>query len=226
MKRASRQQVNELIDQTGFLPLYNPDQLETTQKVLTAAYEGGVRLFELTNRSKNALEIFQQIVPFVNTQLPDLVLGVGTILDEKSAHAFFEAGADFIVSPIIPAEVARYCQSNDICWVPGASTLNEIVHAQQLGADMVKIFPANYLGGPGFVEAIKAPCPWIKVMPTGGVDGSEENLRAWFKAGVRCVGIGSQLFRKDKIEAGNFNSIREETQRITSLIQMIKSKLP
>ncbi|MFZ5971814.1 MAG: bifunctional 4-hydroxy-2-oxoglutarate aldolase/2-dehydro-3-deoxy-phosphogluconate aldolase [Bacteroidota bacterium] len=223
--RPSRQQVNDLIDEHRFLPLFNPDSLEVTQRVLKAAYEGGVRLFELTNRSKNALEIFQQVFPFVQKQLPGLVLGAGTIMDETSARAFYEAGAAFIVSPVIPAQVARYCEGNHICWVPGASTLNEIVHAHQLGADMVKIFPANYLGGPGFVEAIKAPCPWIKVMPTGGVEGSEENLRAWFKAGVRCVGIGSHLFRKEKIAAGNFNSIREETQRITGIIQHIKSSL-
>lgn len=220
----SREKVAELFRQYAFLPLYNVDNFEVCKNVLKAAYDGGVRLFELTNRSENALDIFKEIVPFAKENMPDMLLGVGTIVDEKSASAFREAGAAFIVSPIISTEVANYCEKNSIFWVPGAGTLTEIVNAHRMGADMVKIFPANYLGGPGFVEAIKAPCPWIRIMPTGGVEGTEENLRAWFKAGVMCVGIGSNLFKKDKVAANDFEWIKNETQRIVSIINSIKSK--
>jgi 2-dehydro-3-deoxyphosphogluconate aldolase / (4S)-4-hydroxy-2-oxoglutarate aldolase len=218
----SREKVAELFKTHAFLPLYNVDNLEVCKNVLKAAYEGGVRLFELTNRSENALSIFKQIIPFAKANMPDMLLGVGTIIDEKSAAAFREAGAAFIVSPVVSEEVGNYCERNNIFWVPGAGTLTEIVNAHNRGADMVKIFPANYLGGPGFVEAIKAPCPWIRIMPTGGVEGTEENLRAWFKAGVMCVGIGSNLFKKDKVAANDFEWIKNETQRIVGIINSIK----
>lgn len=219
----SREKVNELFKKHAFLPLYNVDDLEVCKKVLKAAYEGGVRLFELTNRSENALAIFKDIVPFAKANMPDLLLGVGTIMNEKAAADFRDAGAAFIVCPIVSEEVASYCERNKIFWVPGAGTLTEIVHAHELGADMVKIFPANYLGGPGFVQAIKAPCPWIRIMPTGGVEGTEENLQAWFKAGVMCVGIGSNLFKKEKVAANDFEWIKNETQRIVGIIQSIKT---
>jgi len=226
MKHRSRQEINQLIAQHALLPLFNPDDLEISKNIITAAYGGGVRLFECTNRSADALSIFKQLVPFVEKNLPDLVLGAGTIMDERSAIAFYDAGAQFIVSPVIPEDVAKFCQKNDIFWCPGASTLNEIVHAHALGADLVKIFPANFTGGPGFVKAIKAPCPWLKLMPTGGVDGSEKNLKEWFEAGVLCVGIGSQLFIREILAAKNYSMITTRTREMVTVIQSIKSKLP
>ncbi len=225
MIHRSRQEINQLISNYALLPLFNPDNLEVCKHVVKAAYDGGVRMFECTNRSKNAFSIFKELVPFVLDTMPDLVLGAGTIMDERSAHDFYEAGAQFIVSPVIRPEVAKYCQRNDIFWGPGASTLNEIINAQEMGADVVKIFPANFLGGPKFVEAIMAPCPGIRVMPTGGVDGSEPNLRAWFEAGVVCVGIGSQLFTKKILEAGDYKSITSKTREIVNTIHAIKSSL-
>jgi 2-dehydro-3-deoxyphosphogluconate aldolase / (4S)-4-hydroxy-2-oxoglutarate aldolase len=223
MNRLARKEINELVDKHAFLPLFNPDNLEVSRQIVKAAYDGGVRLFELTNRTENALDIFKEIIPYARQTMPDMVIGVGSIIDEKSAADFYDAGAAFIVSPIVSQEVAGYCERNKIFWVPGAATLTEVVYAHQLGADMVKIFPANYLGGPGFLEAIKAPCPWIRIMPTGGVEGTEENLKAWFKAGARCVGIGSQLFKKDWIASGDYTQITNETNRILTIIQKIRS---
>lgn len=223
MKHYSRQQINELITDYSLLPLFNPDDLEVCKQVVKAAYDGGVRLFECTNRSENALSIFTQLVPFVRDNLPGLVIGAGTIMDEDSARDFYEAGAQFIVSPVISPDVAQFCEKHDLFWCPGATTLNEIVNAQNMGADLVKIFPANFVGGPEFVKAIKAPCPWIRVMPTGGVDGSEKNLRDWFEAGVVSVGIGSQLFKKEILAARDYQTITARTKQIVDTIRAIKA---
>ena len=223
MLHRSRQEINQLISNHGFLPLFNPDDLDVCKQVIKAAYEGGVRMFECTNRSANALAIFKELVPFIRETMPDMVIGAGTIMTGAEAHAFYEAGAQFIVSPIIPTEVATYCERNKIFWCPGAFTLNEIIHAKNLGADLVKIFPANFAGGYKFVEAIKAPCPDIRVMPTGGVDGSEKNLREWFGAGVVCVGMGSQLFTKEILPARDYQKITERTAEIVKTIREIKT---
>lgn len=225
MKQHTRSEINQLISHYSLLPLFNPDDLDVCKAVVKAAYDGGVRLFECTNRSPNALAIFRQLVPFVLDSLPDLVIGAGTIMDESSARDFHKAGAQFIVSPVISQEVAKYCEKNDLFWCPGAATLNEIIQAQTMGADVVKIFPANIAGGPEFVKAIKAPCPWIRVMPTGGVDGSEENLRAWFDAGVVSVGIGSQLFKKETLKARDYVTITGRTLEIVDRIRAIKENL-
>jgi len=225
MIHRSRQEITQLISQHALLPLFNPDDLEVSKNVIQAAYDGGVRLFECTNRSADAYSIFKQLVPFVEATMPEMVLGAGTIMDEASAERFYDAGAQFIVSPVISPDVAGFCKKNNLFWCPGASTLNEIINAQNMGADVVKIFPANFVGGPEFVKAIKAPCPWIRVMPTGGVDGSEKNLRAWFEAGVVCVGIGSQLFTREILASRNYQMITARTKEIVTTIQSIRSSL-
>jgi 2-dehydro-3-deoxyphosphogluconate aldolase/(4S)-4-hydroxy-2-oxoglutarate aldolase len=225
MKYRSRQEINKLLWEHALLPLFNPDDLDVCKRVVKAAYEGGVRLFECTNRSANALAIFRQLVPFVEETMPDLALGAGTILNETAARQFHEAGAQFIVSPVIAEEVGTYCRRHDLFWCPGAATLTEILHAQHLGADVVKIFPANFVGGPGFVKAIKAPCPDIRVMPTGGVDGSEENLRAWFDAGVVAVGIGSQLFTAELLSSGHYDLLTTKTRSIVDHIKTLRLRL-
>lgn len=218
----SRKEIGQLIRQHRLLPLFNPDDFDVCKAVVGAAYEGGVRLFECTNRSPNALKIFEQLTPFAEKNFPDMVLGAGTIMDANQAGQFHRAGAQFIVSPVITPEVGTYCATQDLFWCPGAGTLTEIVHAHNMGADIVKIFPANTLGGPSFVKAIKAPCPWIRVMPTGGVDGSESNLRAWFDAGVMAVGIGSQLFTGDLVKSRDYRTIAKKTREIVTIINSIK----
>lgn len=223
MKHFSRAEIHQLLADYALLPLFNPDDLEVCKQVVRAAYDGGVRLFECTNRSPNAISIFTQLIPYVQENLPGMVIGAGTIMDAKQAHDFYDAGAQFIVSPVISTEVADFCEKHDLFWCPGATTLNEIVNAQNLGADVVKIFPANFAGGPDFVRAIKAPCPWLRVMPTGGVDGSEKNLRDWFAAGVVAVGIGSQLFTKEILSTKNYSLITAKTKQIVDTIRSIKS---
>ena len=222
MKRYSPTEITHLLQLHGLLPLLNPDSVESGKKVLQAAYDGGVRMFECTNRSPQSLAIFRELAPFAEKNMPDLVLGAGTILDAKAAKEFYEAGAKFLVAPVISEDVAAFCKHHDIFWCPGAATLNEIIRAHALGAEVVKIFPANFVGGPEFVKAIKAPCPHIRVMPTGGVDDSEKNLRAWFEAGVHCVGIGSHLFTKELLAAQDYATLTQRTRAIVRCIQSIK----
>jgi 2-dehydro-3-deoxyphosphogluconate aldolase/(4S)-4-hydroxy-2-oxoglutarate aldolase len=221
MKRQSRQQVGELIAKYKFMPLFNHDDINISKKVIEAAYAGGVRVFEFTDRSEHAFTLFKELVPFMEKNTPDLLIGAGTIMTKNSAEAYYHAGAQFIVSPVIPHEVAEYCEREDIFWCPGASTLNEIVNAHNMGADLVKIFPANFLGGPKFLEAIKGPCPWIKIMATGGVNGSEEVLKAWFDAGATCVGMGTQLFTKEILESHDYTKLTETAKKIVSIIDTL-----
>ena len=218
MEFLSREQIFYQLKKYRFMPLFNHDDIEISKKVLQAAYDGGVRIFEYTNRSANALNVFKELIAYAEKSTPDMLIGAGTIMTNIDAAAYRDAGAQFIVSPTIPLEVATYCEDNNIFWCPGASTLNEILFAQSLGADMVKIFPANFLGGPGYLKALRGPCPDIKVLITGGVEPNEENLKSWFDAGAIAVGMGSNLFDKKAIDKGEFGRIKEMSKMIVKSI--------
>jgi 2-dehydro-3-deoxyphosphogluconate aldolase/(4S)-4-hydroxy-2-oxoglutarate aldolase len=218
----SREEVMQQISHHRFLPLFNSDDRHEAREVLDAAYAGGVRVFEFTNRSPHAFEVFSDLASHSARNMPDLLLGAGTITDPGMAESFIRAGAKFIVLPMIREQVAAYCRIHDIFWMPGCGTLTEIAQARDLGADMVKIFPAELLGGSRFLEAIRAPCPWVKAMPTGGVDGTEENLRGWFAAGAICVGMGSRLFTKDIMARKDFTQLKKNIASITACIARIK----
>ena len=219
--RPSRQDVFSEIKEHRFIPLFNHDDLNVSKQVLKAAYDGGVRVFEYTHRSPNAFSVFKELVKYANQSFADMVLGAGTILTAVDAKAYYDGGADFIVSPTIPLEVATWCEENSVFWCPGASTLNEIMLAKSLGADMVKIFPANYLGGPGYLKALKGPCPNIDVLITGGVEPNKENLSSWFEAGAMAVGMGSNLFNKESIGRNDFEGIRKMSADIVGIIRGI-----
>ena len=203
----------------GLLPPFNHINLKTAQQLLDAIYAGGLRIIEFTNRSPNALDVFTSLIKYADKKLPDLVIGVGTIMNAKQAKQFHKAGAQFIVAPTLNLEVGAYCSKHDLFWCPGAGTATEIVQGHEWGASLVKIFPAEILG-PAFVRALKGPCPWTKVMPSGGVTQDENNLREWFKSGVECVAIGSQLFSKEIMEEGNMLLLQE---RVGWLLETIKN---
>jgi 2-dehydro-3-deoxyphosphogluconate aldolase/(4S)-4-hydroxy-2-oxoglutarate aldolase len=217
MKRLTNKQVYAAIERHRFIPLFSHDDPAVCRQVVRAAYEGGVRLFEYTNRSPNALKTFGALSEFCQAQFPDLVLGAGTIMNKRDAKAFYKEGAQFIVAPVINTAVGDYCADNDVLWCPGASTLNEIINAHNAGADLVKLFPGNYMGGPGYLEALRGPCPYIKILVTGGVDGSEENIHAWFRAGAVAVGMGSNFFLKEAIAQNDYGKITELAARVTSI---------
>ncbi|MEM8764691.1 MAG: bifunctional 4-hydroxy-2-oxoglutarate aldolase/2-dehydro-3-deoxy-phosphogluconate aldolase [Bacteroidota bacterium] len=207
--------------ETGLIPVFNHTDVATASQVLEACYEGGVRVFEFTNRGDNALEVFAELAKKAKSY-PDLSLGIGTIFSAKDAKAFLAVGADFIISPAFVPEVADFCNTQSVLWIPGCGTVTEIYHALQLGAKIIKAFPGNMLG-PGFVKSVKAVYPEIPIMPTGGVKPTEDNLSAWFNAGVHCVGMGSQLFQKQTISEAKFKELTQTVSETLTLIQNIRA---
>jgi 2-dehydro-3-deoxyphosphogluconate aldolase/(4S)-4-hydroxy-2-oxoglutarate aldolase len=203
----------------GVLPLVTQINIETAKIVLQSAADAGIKIIEFAARADNAKEVFTQMVAFKKANNLDVKIAVGSILSVDDAEIFHQLGADCIVCPHTDPEIGNYCLKNNIYWIPGAATLNEILHANKLGADVVKLFPADKIGGPGYVKAIRAPFPNLRIMPTGGVTLEESNLKSWFKSGVVCVGIGSNLFSKEML----LNLTYEESlQAFQNLIEVVE----
>lgn len=207
MARFNKMQVLDAIVSTGMVPVYYHKDVEIAKQVVKACYEGGVRAFEFTNRGDFAHEVFAELNKFAAKECPDLVLGVGSIVDAGTASLYLQLGANFIVGPLFNPEIAKVCNRRLVPYTPGCGSVSEIGFAQEVGCDLCKIFPAGNVGGPSFVKNIKAPMPWSMIMATGAVEPTEENLSAWFKAGVTCVGMGSKLFPKEMIAAANWEAI-------------------
>jgi 2-dehydro-3-deoxyphosphogluconate aldolase / (4S)-4-hydroxy-2-oxoglutarate aldolase len=222
MARFTRIQVVVKMQETGMIPVFYNKDVELCKKVLKACYDGGARVFEFTNRGDFAHEVFSELSKYAAKELPELILGVGSIVDAGTTSLYIQLGANFVVSPVINEDMAKVCNRRKISWSPGCGSLTEISKAEELGAEVVKIFPASQVGGPKFVEAVKGPCPWTSIMPTGGVDTTEENLAGWFKAGVTCVGMGSQLVTKEIIEKGDFQKLTEECKKALEIIKKYK----
>ena len=207
MARFNKMQVLDAIVSTGMVPVYYNKDVENAKQDLKACYEGGVRAFEFTNRGDFAHEVFAELIKFATKECPELVLGVGSIVDAGTASLYLQLGANFVVGPLFNPEIAKVCNRRLVPYTPGCGSVSEIGFAQEVGCDLCKIFPAGNVGGPSFVKNIKAPMPWSMIMATGAVEPTEENLSAWFKAGVTCVGMGSKLFPKEMIAAGNWEAI-------------------
>ena len=207
MARFNKMQVLDAIVSTGMVPVYYNKDVEIAKQVVKACYEGGVRAFEFTNRGDFAHEVFAELIKFATKECPELVLGVGSIVDAGTASLYLQLGANFVVGPLFNPEIAKVCNRRLVPYTPGCGSVSEIGFAQEVGCDLCKIFPAGNVGGPSFVKNIKAPMPWSMIMATGAVQPTEENLSAWFKAGVTCVGMGSKLFPKEMIAAGNWEAI-------------------
>lgn len=207
MARFNKMQVLDAIVSTGMVPVYYNKDVEIAKQVVKACYEGGVRAFEFTNRGDFAHEVFAELIKFATKECPELVLGVGSIVDAGTASLYLQLGANFIVGPLFNPEIAKVCNRRLVPYTPGCGSVSEIGFAQEVGCDLCKIFPAGNVGGPSFVKNIKAPMPWSMIMATGAVEPTEENLAAWFKTGVTCVGMGSKLFPKEMIAAGNWEAI-------------------
>ncbi|MEQ9442677.1 MAG: bifunctional 4-hydroxy-2-oxoglutarate aldolase/2-dehydro-3-deoxy-phosphogluconate aldolase [Cyclobacteriaceae bacterium] len=224
MARFTRIQVLSLMHETGMVPVFFHKDLSVAKQVLKASYDGGVRVFEFTNRGDYAHEVFRDLNKYAEAELPDMILGVGSIVDAGTASLYIQLGANFIVSPILSADMAKVCNRRKISWSPGCGSLSEISYAEELGADIVKIFPATQVGGPAFVKGVKGPCPWTSIMPTGGVEPTEENLKGWIEAGVACVGMGSQLITKDIIQESKYDLLAERTQQAMNIIRSLRNK--
>lgn len=205
---------------TGMIPVFYHADIEIAKAVMDASYKGGVRVFEFTNRGGNAFDVFTKLLTHAQ-QYPDLVLGIGTIMNAETTQKFIQAGAHFIVSPILKPEMAEVCKKHHIPWIPGCATLTEIVTAKEHGAAVIKIFPGSVLG-PGFVSSVLPVIPGYQLMPTGGVEPTKENLSAWFKAGVMCVGMGSQLFKKEIMEKKDWYALEKSVADAMTIIKEIR----
>ncbi|MDR3261361.1 MAG: bifunctional 4-hydroxy-2-oxoglutarate aldolase/2-dehydro-3-deoxy-phosphogluconate aldolase [Tannerella sp.] len=224
MARFTKMQVLEAISCTGMVPVYYHREIEIAKKAVTACYEGGIRAFEFTNRGDFAQEVFGELVKYAAKACPELILGIGSIVDAGTAALYLQLGANFVVGPLFNPEIAKVCNRRLVPYVPGCGSVSEIGFAQEAGCDVCKIFPAGSVGGPSFVKNIKAPMPWSMIMATGAVEPTEENLSAWFKAGVTCVGMGSLLFPKNAVETGDWQAIT--TLCKNSLLSIQKNKHP
>lgn len=192
---------------TGIVPVFYHPDAEIAKQVVKACYEGGIRAFEFTNRGDFAHEVFEALVKYAAEACPELILGIGSIVDPSTAAFYIQSGANFVVGPCFNAEITKICNRRLIPYIPGCGSVTEIGYAQEAGCDICKIFPAGNVGGPSFVKNVMAPMPWTALMATGAVEPTQENLTAWMKAGAACVGMGSKLFPKEVIAAGAWERI-------------------
>ena len=217
----SRLEVAEVMKKTGLVPLFYHPDLETSKQVVKACYDGGARLLEFTARGDFAHEVFGELVKYVNNELPGMVMGVGSVTDAAAASRFMSLGANFIVTPVLREDIAIVCNRRKVLWSPGCGTLTEIARAEELGCEIVKLFPGD-IYGPDFVKGIKGPQPWTSIMPTGGVSPDRENLKSWFDAGVTCVGMGSKLIKKDKDGNFDLDGIQNLIESALRIIEEVK----
>jgi 2-dehydro-3-deoxyphosphogluconate aldolase/(4S)-4-hydroxy-2-oxoglutarate aldolase len=210
------------MEKTGLVPLFYHKDLDTCKKVLTACYKGGARILEFTNRGDFAHEVFGELNKFAEKELPEMILGVGSVTDAGTASLYMQLGANFVVTPVLREDIAVVCNRRKLLWSPGCGSLTEIARAEELGAEIIKVFPGSQLG-PGFVKAIKGPCPWTSIMPTGGVSASKENLEGWFNAGVTCVGMGSKLVTKEFLSNKDFSGLEKHVSSTLELINSIRN---
>jgi len=224
MARFDRLTVLNTILSDGMVPLFYHDDLETAKNVTGALSQGCGHILEFTNRGDFAIEVFGALVKYCAKAYPDLIIGVGSIQDAPTAALFIAYGANFVVGPNFDEETARLCNRRKIPYMPGCGSLNEITTAEEWGVEIVKMFPGTAVGGPGFIKDILGPRPWTRIMPTGGVNPTEENLRSWFQAGAAAVGMGSNLIRKELLQAGNFDELATTVQNTLNLIGSIRGK--
>ena len=217
MAKFDKLAVMQKIGETGMVPVFYHSNAETAKKVIKACYDGGVRAFEFTNRGDFAQEVFAECVKFAAKECPELALGIGSVVDAPTAALYIQLGACFVVGPLFNPDIVPVCNRRLVPYCPGCGTVSEIGKAQELGCDLCKLFPGDVYG-PAYVKGMMAPCPRTKLMVTGGVKPTKENLTAWVKAGVYCVGMGSKLFPKEEVAAGNWQYITDKCKEALGYI--------
>jgi len=219
MARFSRIEVAQTMESTGLVPLFYNKDVELAKSVVKACYDGGARLLEFTHRGDFAHEVFSELSKYCNAELPEMILGVGSVTDAGTASLYMAMGANFIVTPVYREDIARVCNRRKVMWSPGCGSLTEICQAEEMGCEIVKLFPGG-IYGPSMIKAVKAPQPWTKVMPTGGV--SMDNLKDWINAGATCVGMGSKLISKEVLKNRDFDGITAQVVETLRIIQSVK----
>ncbi len=221
MAKYDKLQVLATMTETGMVPVFYHADAEVAKKVLKACYDGGVRAFEFTNRGDFAQEVFGELVKYANKELPGMIVGVGSVIDPATAALYIQLSANFVVGPLFNPAIAPVCNRRLIPYCPGCGSVSEVGAAQEAGCDLCKVFPGDVLG-PSFVKGLRAPMPWSRLMVTGGVKPERANLEGWFKAGVTCVGMGSNLFPKDVIAAGDWSRITKLCQDALQIIREVR----
>jgi len=224
MARFMRLEVTNTLLEIGLVPLFYNADLETAIELASACSRGGAKVIEFTNRGEMAYPVFTQLAHQLTTTEPSLIPGVGSILDAPTAALFIAAGANFIVGPSFNPEVARLCNRRKILYIPGCATETEISTAEEYGAEICKVFPGETVGGSAFIKSVMAPCPWHRLMPTGGVDASEASLSEWIKAGAAAVGMGSKLITKQAVSDKNYAGIAGKVSDCVGWIKKARAK--
>jgi len=222
MAQFDRITVYNVMLENGLVPLFYNKDIDKTKKVAEALVKGGSRVLEFTNRGDLAADVFSDLMKFSMKEYPELIIGVGSVIDAPTAALYIAKGANFIVGPSFNKEIALLCNKRKIAYIPGAATVNEISLAEEYGAEIVKIFPGSTIGGPAFVKNILGPMPWSKLMPTGGVTAEESNIKAWFEAGVVCIGMGSKLVSSKWVSEEKYDEIASLTSNVLNIIKNVR----
>ncbi len=223
MARFTRIEVAQKMQETGLVPLFFNSNIETSKKVVKACYDGGARLLEFTARGDFAHEVFAELSKYITKEMPEMMLGVGSVTDAAQASFYMSLGANFVVTPLLREDIALVCNRRKVLWSAGCGSLQEIARAEELGCEIIKLFPGGTYGA-SFVKAIKGPQPWTSIMPTGGVSPERENLKMWFDAGVTCVGMGSNLISKEIIQKGDYDKLQNIVANTLKIIQELQQK--
>jgi 2-dehydro-3-deoxyphosphogluconate aldolase/(4S)-4-hydroxy-2-oxoglutarate aldolase len=218
MAKYSRLYVLTQMIETGLVPIFYNGDVEVAIRIVEACINGGARCVEFTNRGDQAHIVFEELVRRFNDR-DNVILGAGSIIDAGTTSLYIQLGANFIVSPVLNPEMAKVCNRRKVAYSPGCGSVNDISQAEELGVEICKIFPGSQMGGAGFLKAVRGPMPWTRIIPTGGVSPTEENIRGWIEAGAACVGMGSKLITKEFVAAGNYDGISENVEKVMAWIK-------
>ena len=221
MAQYSRIQVINKMMELRMVPLFYHSDFQVAKNILQACYNGGARLIEFTNRGDFAIEVFSKLIKFASKELPGMIVGIGSVTDSAAASQYMLLGANFVVTPVLREDIAIVCNRRKVLWIPGCGSLSEIAKAEEMGCELIKLFPGNVYG-PDFIKSVKAPQPWSSIMPTGGVSIEQSNLLGWFKAGADCVGLGSKLISKEILTNQDFKKLEKNVLDTLQFIKKIK----
>jgi 2-dehydro-3-deoxyphosphogluconate aldolase/(4S)-4-hydroxy-2-oxoglutarate aldolase len=224
MARHARLEVLTAMKQIGLIPVFYNADFDIAKNIVNACADGGARVVEFTNRDDRAINVFTKLAEYRDRERPDIVLGIGSVCDAPTAAMYIAAGADFVVGPLLDEDTARLCNSRKIPYSPGCGSVTEIHKAEMLGVEICKVFPGAQVGGPAFVKAVKGPCPWTDIMPTGGVSPTKESLTEWFNAGITCTAMGSKLITKELVAAKDYAAITRKVRETIGLIKQIRGE--
>jgi 2-dehydro-3-deoxyphosphogluconate aldolase/(4S)-4-hydroxy-2-oxoglutarate aldolase len=212
-----------MIQDTGLVPVFFNNNINLSIEIVKACYLGGSRIIEFTNRGEKALHVFSDLVDWCGKKFPDCILGAGTIIESATAVSYINNGAGFIVGPVFNPQIAKLCNRRKVLYIPGCQTPTEISEAEELGVDIIKLFPANILT-PKFIKALHGPMPRSLIMPSGGLRIDQEEITKWIKAGAVALNIGSNLIQKKHLMEGNFEEIKGNVQRCLKWIRKAREK--